>query len=100
MGAFEALTISSHRLCRWYLTSSAGLSFGIGVSKAPHSNAEGLVCREFPHFKVANLNVCTRFEGPCEGSFRKAATGYFQIMPNGSIRAAGSICRSEPQAEL
>jgi hypothetical protein len=24
MGAFEALTISSHRLCRWYLTGAPG----------------------------------------------------------------------------
>lgn len=22
MGAFEALTVSSHRLCRWYLTKN------------------------------------------------------------------------------
>ena len=26
MGAFEALTISSHRLCRWYLTQAKGIN--------------------------------------------------------------------------
>jgi hypothetical protein len=30
MGAFEALTISSHRLCRWYLTANPSKTLRLG----------------------------------------------------------------------
>src|SRR5947208_12019761 len=37
MGAFEALTISSHRLCRWYLTLKTGTIVDATIIGAPSS---------------------------------------------------------------